>query len=48
MNEQIYKKYDKSDARTDYLEFEGRTHWTVMEPGWEEVADAAMEWALAL
>ena len=30
---------------TDYKEFEGRSHFTVGQPGWEEVADYALDWA---
>ena len=35
----------KSEAITDYREFPGRSHFTVGEEGWEEVADFALEWA---
>jgi hypothetical protein len=28
-------------------EFEGRDHWTCAAPGWEAVADYALDWALA-
>jgi len=37
--------YSKSEARTDFHEFPGRSHWTCGEPGWEAVADYALEWA---
>jgi pimeloyl-ACP methyl ester carboxylesterase len=40
------KHYDKSSARTDYHEFGGRSHFTCGEPGWEAVADYALDWAL--
>jgi pimeloyl-ACP methyl ester carboxylesterase len=33
-----------SAAHTDYKEFEGRSHYTVGQPGWEEVADYALDW----
>jgi pimeloyl-ACP methyl ester carboxylesterase len=39
-------KHYKSAAITDYHEFPGRSHWTCGEPGWEEVADYALNWAL--
>jgi alpha-beta hydrolase superfamily lysophospholipase len=29
----------------DYKEFDGRSHYTLGQPGWEEVADYALEWA---
>ena len=35
----------KSTAVTDYHEFPGRSHFTVGEEGWEEVADFALDWA---
>ena len=37
--------YAKSGAVTEYKLFPGRSHWTIAEPGWEEVADYALEWA---
>ena len=48
MNYKNYKKYRKSPATTDYQSFEGRSHWIIAEPGWEEVADYAIQWADAL
>jgi pimeloyl-ACP methyl ester carboxylesterase len=41
------KKYGKSPAITEYVEIPGRSHWTCAEPGWEAVADRALEWAVA-
>ena len=38
-------KYAKGSAVTEYREFPGRSHWTVGEPGWETVADYALDWA---
>ncbi|MEU5567792.1 alpha/beta hydrolase [Micromonospora musae] len=38
--------YTKSRALTAYHPFPGRSHFTVGEPGWEEVADFALNWAL--
>lgn len=37
--------YAKSGAVTEYKLFPGRSHWTIAEPGWEEVADYALDWA---
>jgi len=37
----------KSDAVVDYKEYEGRPHFTAGAPGWEDVADYALEWAVA-
>jgi hypothetical protein len=42
-----YEHYAKSAALTEYVEFPGRSHWTCGEPGWEQVADHALDWALA-
>ncbi len=38
---------DRSGAVTFYKEFEGRNHFTLGAPGWEAVADFALDWALA-
>jgi len=46
INKANVKKYIKhSSAVTDYREFPNRTHHTVGQSGWEEVADHAIEWA---
>ena len=47
VNKSNAKHYAKSPAITEYVEFPGRSHWICAEPGWEEVADKALEWALA-
>jgi non-heme chloroperoxidase len=49
----IVAKYRKAAAATgstavvEYREFAGRTHRIVSQQGWEEVADYALDWALA-
>jgi pimeloyl-ACP methyl ester carboxylesterase len=40
-------KHYSSNTVTEVRDFEGRSHWTCAEPGWEAVADTALEWALA-
>ena len=46
INKANVRKYIKnSTALTDYREFPNRTHHTVGQSGWEEVADHAIEWA---
>jgi alpha-beta hydrolase superfamily lysophospholipase len=41
------KRFQRSSAaRTDYKEFAGRSHFTVGQQGWEEVADYALDWAV--
>ena len=44
LSEAAYKRYEKSTARTDYLEFEGRPHFHMVAPDWEEVARAIDSW----
>jgi pimeloyl-ACP methyl ester carboxylesterase len=39
------KKY-KGGAVTELKVFEGRSHYTLGQEGWEEVADYALDWAL--
>ncbi len=39
------KHYRKSKAVTEYKEFPGRSHFTIGQDGWEDVADYALEWA---
>jgi pimeloyl-ACP methyl ester carboxylesterase len=39
-----YEKYEHSPAKTDYLEFEGRPHLSMVGEGWEEVAAAVDSW----
>ena len=46
VDESMAKHYGKSKAITDYKEFPGRSHFTVGEDGWEEVADYALDWAV--
>jgi pimeloyl-ACP methyl ester carboxylesterase len=46
VNRSNAKHYKKSPALTEYHEFQGRDHWTCAAPGWEAVADYALEWAL--
>jgi alpha-beta hydrolase superfamily lysophospholipase len=44
VNKANAEHYAKSRAHTDFQEFEGRSHFTVGQPGWEEVADFALNW----
>jgi pimeloyl-ACP methyl ester carboxylesterase len=39
-------KYRKSEAVTEFKEFPGRSHFTIGQDGWEEVADYALDWAM--
>jgi len=46
VDRQASKRFERSDAVTDFKEFPGRSHYTVGQDGWEEVADFALEWAI--
>jgi hypothetical protein len=46
VNKSNLRKYiNNSTAITEYREFPNRTHHTVGQAGWEEVADFALQWA---
>src|SRR5918992_4315971 len=45
VNQSNVKHYRHVPSVTDYKEFPGRSHYTVGQDGWEEVADYALEWA---
>jgi pimeloyl-ACP methyl ester carboxylesterase len=47
LNEANVKHYRKSDAITEFKEFQGRSHYTLGQEGWEEVADYALDWAVS-
>jgi alpha-beta hydrolase superfamily lysophospholipase len=46
VNRENTRRYRRSGALTAYREFPDRSHFTVGQPGWEEVADYALAWAL--
>ena len=39
-------RYRRATAITAYHEMPGRSHFTIVQDGWEEVADFALDWAL--
>ena len=41
-----FKLYKHSDAITNYKEYPERTHYTLGQKGWEEVADYVLDWAV--
>jgi pimeloyl-ACP methyl ester carboxylesterase len=45
VNRSNAEHYSRSKAHTDFKEFPGRSHFTVGQPGWEEIADYALDWA---
>ena len=46
MTRGIYNKQKRAPSRTDLKIFEGRSHWTGIDAGWEAVADYALDWAV--
>jgi pimeloyl-ACP methyl ester carboxylesterase len=40
------ESYRWSNAVTEFKEFPGRSHYLIGQPGWHEVADFALDWAL--
>ena len=45
VSKEAAKRLGKSKAVVDYKEWAGRPHFTAGAPGWEDVADYALEWA---
>lgn len=46
MTTAIYEKQKQAASATELKIFEGRSHWTCSDPGWEQVADFALDWAV--
>lgn len=42
MVEATYRRHKKSPCPVDKIEFPGRSHWLIAEPGWEEVAQGIL------
>ncbi|MCR5879805.1 alpha/beta hydrolase [Phenylobacterium sp. J367] len=47
MTRAIFNKQKRAASRTELKIYPGRSHWTCMDPGWEQVADDALAWAVA-
>lgn len=47
MTRAIYGKQKRAPSVTELKIFEGRSHWTCMDAGWEAVADHALDWCVA-
>jgi hypothetical protein len=41
------RRLGRSKATVDYKEYAGRPHFTAGAPGWEAIADDALEWSTA-
>jgi pimeloyl-ACP methyl ester carboxylesterase len=46
LNESNFKHYKTTRAVTEFKVFPGRSHYTLGQAGWEEVADYALDWAV--
>jgi len=44
LSRKIFREHQASPAMTEYKEFPGRSHYLIAEPGWEQVADYAIQW----
>lgn len=45
MTDAIYRRQKRARSTTALKIFEDRSHWTLMDDGWEAVADLALNWA---
>jgi len=39
-----FEAYTHSGSKKEFVEFAGRTHYIIGQPGWEEVAGHALYW----
>src|SRR5262245_36551248 len=46
MTKALFEKQKQARSNTELKIYPGRSHWTCIEPGWEGVADFALDWAL--
>ena len=46
VNRHNAQKYGRSKAITSFREYPGRSHFTMVQDGWEELADYALSWAV--
>ena len=46
LNESNFKRYKSTRAVTEFKVFPGRSHYTLGQAGWEEVADYALDWSV--
>lgn len=47
MTKAIYEKQKHAASKTEFKLYPDRSHWLCAEPGWEEIADFALDWAVA-
>jgi alpha-beta hydrolase superfamily lysophospholipase len=46
MTKAIYEKQKQAASPTELKIYPGKSHWLCLEPGWEEIADYALDWAV--
>jgi len=46
MTKAMFEKQKRAPSKTELKIFSDRAHWTCIQPGWEEVADFALDWAV--
>ncbi|HEV2517090.1 MAG TPA: hypothetical protein VGV07_17680, partial [Devosia sp.] len=46
MTDAIYRQQKRAKSITELKIFDDRSHWTLMDKGWEAVADLALNWAV--
>lgn len=46
MTRAIFNKQQRAASLTEFKLYPTRSHWTCAEPGWEDVADFALTWAV--
>lgn len=46
MTQAMYAKQKQALSKTELKIYPDRSHWTCVEPGWERVADEALNWAV--
>ena len=46
MTRSIFEHQKRAASVTEFKLYPERSHWTCLEPGWEEVADFALDWAV--
>lgn len=44
LNRENLRRYVDADVPTDFKEFADRTHWTIAQDGWEDVARYTLDW----
>ena len=44
VTKEVFGKYSKSDADTEFHVFEGKGHSLTVDAGWKEVADVCLQW----